>query len=281
MHAVYEVALPRLLAFLQAFDLLCPLFLIGRDLERPVTREMLQPFVSRGDEMANHSFSHAYDLSRWSSPRRTSDLMRATELIDRTLGYRPVGFRAPGYVLSQSFADDLAWAGFEYDSSVFACPSYYLLKLGVLAAQGLVGRRSASIVGGGRVLLAPQEPYRLGEVYYRRGGGLREVPITLTRRLRAPFFGSSVALLAGGPAPRRAVRRFIRGVTHRDVVNFELHGIDFLDARDRLEVLKGIQPGLEIRWEAKAAAFAQVVTSLREAGYSWMTTRELASRVLP
>lgn len=280
-HAVYETALPRLLTFVERHALPCTLFVIGRDLERPAARAILEEFVGRGDEMASHSFSHAYDLSRWSSPRRIADLEQSRALMERTLGYRPVGFRAPGYTLSQAFADDLAWMGFEYDSSVFACPAYYFLKLGVLGAQSVLGRQSASIIGGPSVLLAPNTPYRLGNRYYCGGRGLREIPITLTRRLRVPFFGSSIALLAGGPAPTWSVERFIRGVEDAETVNLELHGIDFLDSRDGLARLRGLQPGLEVPWQAKSEAFSQVVRSLRKRGYEWLTTRDLALRALP
>lgn len=280
-HSVYDTALPRILEFATAAELPLTLFVIGRDLERSLSAALLEGFVRRGDELGNHTLDHAYDVSRWPGEKRREQITGAAERIHAATGQRPRGFRAPGYTLSHGLLRDLQELGYEYDSSVFPCPAYYAAKAAVLGMQRLRGRESASVLDSPAVLRAPLQPYRLGEPYYRRGDGLREIPIALTRWVRLPFFGTSIGLLARGPLGARKVAYFARALGDVPSVNLELHGIDFLDDHDGLETLRGLQPGLTIPWTRKAEAYLEVVRSLRGRGYSWLTVQELAREALP
>lgn len=275
-RAVYELALPRLMEFATELDLPLTLFVIGRDLAVPGSAVALQRFVKRGDELGNHTLDHAYDVSRWSrGPRRCQIQVAATIIRDAT-GYQPVGFRAPGYTLSDGLVQDLADLGYRYDSSVFSCPSYYGAKALVMAAQVVSGRQSKAILGSPSVFLAPTSPYQTGERYYQRGNGIVEIPITLTRRLRLPVIGTTLGMLAGGRFKRRVTRWLTQGLSSYDVINLELHGIDFLDAADGLSALKSLQPGLAAPWRRKLEVYGDLVEDLRRRGYRWVTLREVA-----
>jgi len=81
-------------------------------------------------------------------------------------------------------------SGFLYDSSVFPCPVYWGLKGTAIAAYRLQGRRSHSVFDTPFVLTAPTRPYRIGHPYWKRGGGLLELPIQVTRGPRLPFIGA-------------------------------------------------------------------------------------------
>jgi len=280
-HLVYRVALPRLLEFAGQLRLPLTLFVIGRDLTWTPAAAALKPFVARGDELGNHTLDHAYDVSRWPSTQRRAQVERGAQAIHTACGVNPRGFRAPGYTLSDGLVADLTDLDYVYDSSVFACPAYYAAKAGVLAGQRLLRRRSKSILDQPSVLRAPTQPYRLGVPYFRRGNGLREIPIGLTRRLRLPFFGTSLGLLARGTFGEDKARWFTRGVQGLPVVNLELHGIDFLDTADGLEALHPLQPGLDIPWRQKQAAYAVAVEQLRKGGHRWLTLHELALEALP
>lgn len=166
-----------------------------------------------------------------------------------------------------------------YDSSVFPCPAYYFAKASVLFGQRLLGRSSASILDTPKVLLAPTTPYRTGASFYSKGAGLRELPISVSRGPRLPFIGTSVSLMSrGGPLAVRVLTASMKGLPY---VNFELHGIDFLDSADGLQALSPYQPDLNISVGQKIGAFRQVVTELREAGYEWVRLDELALAALP
>jgi hypothetical protein len=165
----------------------------------------------------------------------------------------------------------VADAGAIYDSSVFPCPSYFALKAAAIAGIALRGRKSRSIVDSPMVLSAPARPYRIGRPYWRRGRGLLELPIQVTRGLRLPFYGTTITM--AGPA---MARRLARACVGEPLVNLELHGIDVLDTADGLEALAPHQPDVRVAREKKAASLRAVVEELAAAGYSFVTLRAAA-----
>ncbi len=122
------------------------------------------------------------------------------------------------------------------------------------------------------VLAAPTRPYRVGTPYWRRGEGLLEIPIQVTRGARLPFFGTS--LTYWGPGFARNLARMVRG---EPLVNLELHGIDVLDAADGLEALRPHQPDVRVAHARKIDALVAALTELRAAGYAFCTLREAAA----
>lgn len=278
-HLVYDVALPRLLEFANSESLPVTLFVIGRDLKRDENRRNLRRFVERGDELGNHTLEHRYDFSRLSPEDRMQEIAGAQDAIASVAGARPSGFRAPGYLVCDALFRDLEELGYSYDSSVFSSPLYYCAKAAVIGGQRVFGRSSKSVVDWPQGLLAPTRPYRVGERYYRRGSGLREIPITLTKHLRVPFFGTAICLAQRfGTA---GVDWLARGVRDAEALNIELHGIDFLDVGDGLAPLRSVQPGLAMAWREKVRAYTHLVRLLRGWRYRASTLREMAQRVLP
>jgi hypothetical protein len=134
------------------------------------------------------------------------------------------------------------------------------------------GRTSRSILDTPAVLAAPTRPYRVGRPYWRRGDGLLELPIQVTRGPRLPFFGTSVTVW--GPRFARLLARMVCG---EPFVNLELHGIDVLDATDGLEALLSHQVDVRVARQSKLEALASVFSELRAAGYSFVTLREAAA----
>jgi hypothetical protein len=186
-------------------------------------------------------------------------------------GEAPVGFRAPGYTITDEVFSVLGELGVSYDSSVFPCPAYWAAKTAAITAIGVMGRKSRSVVDSPAVLAAPTRPYRVGRPYWRRGGGLLEVPVQVTRGARLPFIGTHATLW--GPRVARGLARMCVG---EPVVNFELHGIDVLDAADGLEALRAHQVDVRVPKERKLEGLRGAVDVLRAAGYSFVTLREAA-----
>ena len=275
-HAVYRAGVPRFERFFDELGVRGTFFAIGRDLDEPQAAEAIARLHAAGHEIGNHSFEHRYDLSRRSADEQRDDIARGSDAIERVTGTRPSGFRAPGYLIDDQVFAQLEALGFAYDSSVFPCPGYYLLKSVALGAIALRGRRSHSIMGDPRVLTAPADPYRVGTPYYRRGGGLVELPIGVTRdaTLRLPYIGTTLAL-----AGERDARWLTRQIVGRPHVNIELHGIDLCDAdEDGLQWLRPHQPDLKKPASEKRAAFATAIGVLRDAGYELVTLAEAARR---
>lgn len=275
--AIYDLALPRLLEMLEREGIRATLFVVGRDLERASVRAALARAHAQGHELASHSQSHYYDLTRRPLDTIRSEVRDATSAIASIANERPVGFRAPGYTITDDVLRVLVEEGYEYDSSVFPCPGYYGLKataIGLIAARG---RASRSIVDDPRVLAAPADPYRIGTPYWSRGRGLVELPIGVTRdaTLRLPYIGTNVAL-----SSERGARMWTRAIVGRPHVNLELHGIDAADADpDGLAWLRPHQVDLRKSADAKVASIRAAIGELREAGYAFATLRDVARGV--
>ena len=220
--------LPRFLDVFAKLEVRATIFVIGKDLDYDLEHggrgaAVLRRAIAEGHELGNHSYSHAYDLHRWSADAIAGDLRRCDTLL-RELGARPRGFRAPGYTHDRTMLMQAAGLGYAYDSSSLPSPTYYLGKLGVLGLRRLRGKRSASQADGLRSFLGPTAVHFLPEI------GLWEVPISVSQTLRLPLIGT---FLLGDKAPKlgklqaEALRREAKATRH---LHLELHAIDLADA---------------------------------------------------
>lgn len=229
---VARVAIPR---FLELFDgRPATFFVVGSDLKLPGMEAALRASVAAGVELASHSHSHDYGISRWSQADVERDLRRCHEAL-RGLGVDVRGFRAPGYTLSPALLKAVAALGYEYDSSTFPATPYYLAKAGVMGALAALRRPSRAILDSPRVLLAPRTPYRpsLDAPYSRGGAPLVELPMAVAPVTRLPFIGTFATSL-----PWPVVEATFHSLRRDRLFNFELHAIDVCDESD------GIPPGL-------------------------------------
>lgn len=273
-RAIYAKAIPRFERLFADEGVRATFFVIASDLATAGNGGIARRLHDAGHEVANHSMHHFYDLSRRGRDTIRDEIASAADAIERATGERPVGFRAPGYVITDEVLDVLAELGVLYDSSVFPCPAYYSAKVLAIGGIAIRGRRSHSIVDDPRVLSAPADPYRVGRPYWRRGGGLLELPIGVTRdvTMRLPYIGTSVVL--GGTGTARTLTRLTVG---RPLINLELHGIDLADTdEDGLRALAPHQPDLRRTAAQKEEALRAAIRELRDAGYELVTLAEAA-----
>lgn len=272
-RAVYENCVPRLAAWLDDESIPATFFAVGEDLERDDNLQTIAGLHAAGHEIANHSYHHLYDLTRRAAGDIWDEIERGAAIIEQSCGKRPVGFRAPGYSVTDVLFSALEASGVEYDSSVFPCPSYYAAKAAALAALRLRGRPSSSILDQPSVLLAPREPYRIGRPYWTRGEGLMELPIGVTP-LQLPYIGTS--LVVGGD---RLAERLSKQMLQRELINLELHGFDVADAsEDGLEALRPYRADLRRTAAEKLRSLQTAVQVIRDAGYELVTLEEAARR---
>ncbi|RKH46107.1 polysaccharide deacetylase family protein [Corallococcus llansteffanensis] len=233
---IHRVAVPRFRDLLASVGAPGTFFAIGEDLESDpgAANGMRQAHVA-GIEVASHSHAHDYALTRRGPEAIGEDLARADAAILKATGVRPSGFRAPGYTLNADLYAATVAQGYRYGSSAFPAAPYYAAKAAVMGALAVLGRPSRSVLDTPRVLLAPRVPYRPDPARpYRRGSGaVLELPMTVTPVVRFPFIGTFAATL-----PRGTMRAAYRACRADAFFNFELHGVDVLDAAD------GIPPEL-------------------------------------
>ncbi|HEX6764095.1 MAG TPA: polysaccharide deacetylase family protein [Polyangiaceae bacterium] len=270
-HAVYDVAVPRAAEWARSLDIPLTWFAVGRDLERTESAATLKRLADGGHEIENHSHSHAYDLSCRAPSELRREIDEGASAIERAVGKRPSGFRAPGYTVSDELFAALTELGVGYDSSVFPSPPYYAAKAAKLFSMRLRGRASQAVLDTPSVLRAPSRPYRVGKPYWRSGDGMLELPIQVTPGARLPFIGT--ALVLAGADGARLLTRTVLGETF---VNLELHGIDFLGADDDLGALASHQPDAKLPLSRKLAALTATVELLREKGATFTLLAEAA-----
>src|SRR5687768_2747881 len=178
-HVILERALPRAAALFAQRRLHVTWFIIGRDADgsstmpdharRAANAQRLRTLAEAGDELANHSYSHPYDLARLAPATiddeiascdrvlrdiltptsQTNPASRSPDLVQ--IGKHPDarddkphalpaprGFRAPGYDVAPAMLDTLARLGYRYDSSIFPAPGYYAAKALVMSALAVL-----------------------------------------------------------------------------------------------------------------------------------------------
>lgn len=247
-------------------------FCIGEELSDPGAAAAVRALAAAGHEIANHTWSHDYALTRLPAERIADEVRRGTEAVQRTAGKRPVGFRAPGYALSAPLLAALVAQGYRYDASAFPAPPYYAAKAAVMALLALVGRRSRAILDRPRAMLAPALPYRprADEPYARGEMPILELPIA-TGMLGFPVIGTTVSMV-----PPRLLRLLSWPARRRPLLDLELHGIDLLDASDAPPALAARRRDLRvpaIRKIARLEAFARSIEA------EWLTLEEAATRL--
>ena len=225
---VATTAIPRLLELFSRCQAPATFFVIGADVTLPGMQQALRSAAAAGVELASHSFSHDYALSRRTRAEIEADLLLCEEAL-RTVDAKPRGFRAPGYTLSPALLQAVAARGYEYDSSAFPATPYYLAKGSVMGALSLLGRPSRAILDSPRVLLAPRTPYRpsLSSPYSRGESSLMELPMAVAPVSRLPFIGTFAT-----SAPWLLVEATFRSLRRDALFNFELHALDVLDQSD-------------------------------------------------
>jgi len=286
-HVILERALPRAANLFAARGIPVTWFVVGRDADadaalpdraaRAANAARLAVLARHGDELANHSYSHPYDLARLGRGIVDAEIAGCDRVLRAIAGVAPRGFRAPGYDVSPAMLDALARRGYRYDSSILPAPGYYAAKAAVMAALALAGRPSGAVLTDPRGLAAPPVPYRPAMTApWRRGQApIVELPVAVTPWTRVPAIGTSLIV---APAPLRA--RLIAAMRRRDFFNFELHGIDFADAdQDGIPgELVARQPDLRVPIAEKLARLEALLAEIART-WAFATLAEIARDV--
>lgn len=245
---MYRGPLARFVTLCESLGAVGTVYAIGRDVDAG-GGPMLAALTQRGFEIGAHSYSHDYGMADNDVPFIYDDIARARRSIEGAVGRPPQGFRAPGYLLSTVMLDALEALAFTYDSSVLPSPSYYAVKLAVLARYKLAGRKSASSWKTPRLGLAPVTPYHPSVRPYGQGNRrIVELPIAVTTAARLPMTAAALVL---APKPLRAL--MLSGLARRDVIVINVHAMDLADPRsDELPPeLLPFQPELRIPIEER------------------------------
>lgn len=223
--------LPRFLELCARLSAKATLFVVGRDLDNDRYADLVNAAVDAGHDVASHSFSHAYDLSRRSYDAARRDVDASVRAIVDVTGRAPAGFRAPGYNVSAALLDAVKDAGLSWSSSLLPSPAYFAARALVIARTALSGRRSASLLGDVRAFSSRRR---------RHKNGLAEFPLSAPWGI--PLTGTTLALLGDD-----AAAALVDAAADDADVSIEFHAADFVDGR----LLPEGQPDRRVRLSDK------------------------------
>ena len=110
---------PRFLSVVEDLGLTMTVFVVGQDATLEVNREPLAAIANAGHEIGNHSFQHEPWLHRYSPDQLVQEFRDSEQAIIGATGQRPIGFRGPGFSLTDQVLKILVDRGYQYDGSIF------------------------------------------------------------------------------------------------------------------------------------------------------------------
>jgi peptidoglycan-N-acetylglucosamine deacetylase len=259
-----DTVVPRVLGFLQQREnQRITFFVVGQDAALAKNEEAIASIADAGHEIGNHSFHHEPWLHLYSPQQIVDELQTAEWHIERVTGQRPVGFRGPGYSMSDTLLETLAKLDYQYDASslpTFIGPlarAYYFMTAKLDSRQM---QERQILFGTVRDALRPLDPYR----WDMGSSGLVEIPVTTMPLFRAPIHFSYIIYLS----------RFSRALAlgyYRSALklcqltgtqpSLLLHPLDFL-GREDLSTLNFF-PGMDLARQSKLDLMGTLIDDLR------------------
>jgi hypothetical protein len=258
-----DVLVPTVREFFASREQRITVFIVGQDAAIEGNRAAIRSLVADGHEVGNHSFRHQPWLHRYSRDEIDQEFARTEEAIVDVTGQRPVGFRGPGYSLSEDVLGVLVARGYRYDASTLPTIVGPLARRYYFRTARLTPDQQAErsyLFGGAREGLRPLEPYH----WLVDGQRLLEIPVTTMPLTRVPIHVSYVLYIAGVStvAARLYFANALRLCRLRGVEpSILLHPLDFLGADD-VDAL-GFFPGMGMPGERKRRVVAACVDELR------------------
>ena len=258
-----DVVTPRIIDFASDIGLRMTVFVVGQDAALSQNHDALSQLGESGLEIGNHSFHHEPWLHLKTDEEVSDEIIRADEAISEATGMTPVGFRGPGFSVSQSTIRSLVRAGYVYDASTlptFIGPlarAFYLRSTGMDSSER---DRRDQLFGNASDGLRPIEPY-LWEM--DDGGELLEIPVTTMPVLKVPIHVTYLFYLARiSPKISKMYLSAALAMCRWKGVepSLLLHSLDFLGHED----VAGLEffPGMDLSGETKRELLADYISIL-------------------
>ena len=190
------MVVPRILDFLEQRQLKMTVFVIGQDATIEANHEPLRMLAEAGHEIANHSFNHEPWLHLYPPAQLTDEFQQAETAIKAATGQQPVGFRGPGFSLSDEVLRTLIRRGYIYDGTTFptflgpVARAYYFFTSKKLSKEQREERRE--LFGRMSDGFRSNHPYK----WNWRGKELLEIPVSTMPITKLPIHGSYLIFLS-------------------------------------------------------------------------------------
>lgn len=223
----FRMGLENFHRFLKPFGIKATLFMVGEDFQQPQNIPYIKAVLAEGHEIANHTFTHAQGFRLLSPTAKEAEIAGMEEICERVTGHRPVGFRSPGWNISDDALSILRQRGYLYDSSVHPTSLTPLLKLLHWFSTSSQSGGYRTTLGDLRYMLAPTRPYRVATNSLGRRGDedLIELPLTVIPVVRLPFWATF--LLATGLEVFKICYQILKSLEWP--IQYQFHLSDFVD----------------------------------------------------
>jgi len=207
------------------------LFVTGDDLCFDENLNSIKKILSDGHEIACHTMTHPQGFRFLSPGEKDRELKEFDRMVRDRLGVKSVGFRSPGWNISDDMTGLLKQNGYRYDASVFPTWIAPGLKFLHWIKTRACAKRDRTTLGHWFYALAPSGPYRTQPDHLsRRGdGAIWEYPMTVTPCLRLPFY-ATYHLTLGYRSFERGLQSLLQA--KRRYIQYTFHLSDFVDYSD-------------------------------------------------
>jgi hypothetical protein len=190
----FNLCVPRFLDFFDHYSIKSTVFVVGQDAALEKNHDAIRQIADAGHEIGNHSFHHEPWLHLYTKAQLEREFADSEEAIENVTGKKTIGFRGPGFSLSDEVLRTLMRRGYLYDCSTF--PTYLgpLARLYYFFKSSLTNEEKEDrkeLFGKAR------DGFQSNEVYQWtwRGRRLIELPVTTMPLMKSPIHGSYILYL--------------------------------------------------------------------------------------
>ena len=269
LEKFYKTAWDRALDFFHSLGIKATFFVVGDELESSgAIRDVVVRAHRSGHEIENHTYSHPFGLAGFPENEIRDEITRCSEIIEKTTGVAPVGFRSPGYSVNSKVINAAADLGLKYDSSGF----WSILNPVLRTFHRLLFKNGLSNPDFGLVTSKlRQYPYRpSADNWLVPDAGAHpfwELPFPRTDVLALPFYNNFN--LWAFPAYTDYVSKRI----DRPYMMYLFHIIEFMDLSDDLPAELAVHPNVKMPVRDKLGKSKAIMSNLLER-YEWVSARE-------
>lgn len=191
----FDLVVPRILQFLEERNLNITFFVVGQDADLERNHVALASIADDGHEIGNHSYNHEPWLHLYTPRELDREFAKSEAAIERVTGQRTVGFRGPGFSLSDEVLRTLVRRRYEYDCTTFPtflgplARTYYFFKSQLSKEQR---EERKELFGSWRAGLQSNLPFE----WEIEGEQLLEIPVTTMPIFKVPIHATYVMYLA-------------------------------------------------------------------------------------
>ena len=260
LEKFYKTSWDRALEFFHSLGIKATFFVVGDELEgSEAIRDVVRRAHGAGHEIENHTYSHPFGLAGFPEDKIKEEITRCNEVIEKTTGVAPVGFRSPGYSVNSKVVNAAADLGLSYDSSGFWSILNPVLRIfhRQLFKNGLSNPDFGHVTR--RLLQHPYFPSAGNWMVPDEGARqFLELPFPRTNILGLPFY-NNFNLWALPP-----YTNYVSEHIARPYLMYLFHIIEFVDLSDGLPEELAAHPNVNMSVREKMKRSAGIVSRLME-----------------